>query len=226
MPTRANALRLPHFHATWCASWGCFVRSGPWGSLAFLAGAPQMADVQELPPEPEVPKLATSDFLAEKPYHYPGPPSESLQLPEQSQFSAYGGRCGPNISIRAGNEATVALEIVAPCRPTDVVRIRHEGLQFDEVLDRFDRLRVSIPVLTKKRASVTVSFADGRFEKADLTLERIPRYVHVGLQWQGGDRARTRSGANCARCARRPAEHVWKPDNCKGKTSRDSERSA
>ena len=80
--------------------------------------------------------------------------------------------------------AMVAYELSAPCLGGAPVVVRHSGLVFSEMLSPSGTLRVTIPALSEN-ARIVATFDSGKRVTAEVTIDSVPLYNRVVVQWQG-----------------------------------------
>ena len=167
----------------------------------------QVTDSEADLPDPVAPPIsapAISDNpVAEGPAEAPlfqDPPqsAESVQPPEAPETPEAGMdpskvilsgdsiNCPIDLQLLPAEAATLSLSLLAPCRASERVVIRHGGLAFTAQTSLIGGLAMSIPGMEISGA-VTVRFEDGSEAHAAADLPDLPIYQRFAVQWMAQD---------------------------------------
>jgi len=94
--------------------------------------------------------------------------------------------CPVTLDVMADPGAMLGVTLIAPCRPTERVVLRHAGLAVTAMTTATGALFASLPGL-QSDAVVEVKFADGSAVEAGLALPELVALRRFGVQWQGDD---------------------------------------
>ena len=108
----------------------------------------------------------------------------TLELPDDSAFSAFGEPCGLAVMAEPTGNAIVRLSVSAPCRAGGIVRIGHMGLRFDKTIPSTGHLVIDIPAFASE-ATFDIVLADGDRAAARVEIDDPMPTRRVALQWQG-----------------------------------------
>lgn len=112
----------------------------------------------------------------------------SLETPAEASTGAaldQNSGCGINLTVNAGQGAVIEADILAACKPYQMVTIQHAGLAFSLLTDAQGAAHTSLPAL-EASADVTVMFADGSQATSSLTIRDIDNVLRVGVSWSNG----------------------------------------
>ena len=118
------------------------------------------------------------------------PPIVQASLPETptapiitapSQNSA----CDVSLAAQVRSGARIQLEILAPCKPNQMVTIEHAGLAFSVLTDAQGSANVQFPAM-EAEAEISARFADQSSSSTMVSVRDIDSVVRTGLSWQSG----------------------------------------
>lgn len=112
----------------------------------------------------------------------------SLNTPAESSIAVspnQNSECSINLTTEATTGATIAVDIFAPCKPTQMLTVEHAGLAFSVLTDQQGAAHVVVPAL-EANADVSVLFTDGGQATASVQVPDIDNVVRVGLTWTNG----------------------------------------
>ena len=90
--------------------------------------------------------------------------------------------CDVTASASATKMANVQLNIEAPCRPSTLFSVHHNGLFFDAMTDDQGNTALNIPALSEN-AIFFANFADGKSVMAETFVSDFNQYDRAVLQW-------------------------------------------
>ncbi len=161
---------------------------------------------EEARPAPAAPELPETAFA-------PAPeaeaPAEAVQLPEvepvaptepetvelaeepvepaaEMTLSGDSTNCPITLDLIASAQATLDLTLVAPCRASERVVIRHGGLTVTGLTSLTGTLFASIPGM-EPAGEVEVNFSDGERLGVSESLPDLPLYRRFAVQWVADD---------------------------------------
>ena len=159
---------------------------------AGLGSAP--APVPNAQPEPVLPDTA----FAPPPEPAISPPVEQVNLPnlnapeadgpseQETLLSGDSTNCPVRLSVMANAQATLDLTLVAPCRASQRVVIRHGGLAVTAMTTMTGSLFTSIPGMDSA-GEVSVLFGDSVEVNAAEPLSDLALYRRFAVQWLADD---------------------------------------
>lgn len=152
----------------WCAPFLFFMGLTPHAAAAPIVTEPValMQSVPEIIHRPE-----TSDAVD----------SALARISAQRDVSAFGFPCHQSLSTRSLDGALADLELSAPCRPGQRVRVSQGGLHFDLTLPATGELSLTIPVLSRE-TTLRVAFSDGSTMEATSIHNDLPEFARIALQ--------------------------------------------
>lgn len=110
-----------------------------------------------------------------------------LVLPEpETALSVAPPACPVTLDVMAGAQATLNLTLIAPCRLSERVMIRHGGLTVTAMTSTTGTLFTSVPGL-ETAGAVSINFSDGAEVSAADTLPDLNTYRRFAVQWVADD---------------------------------------
>jgi len=103
---------------------------------------------------------------------------------DPTSVAPLGVECVPAMDAMAGPAASVALNVTAPCNPSESFTVHHQGMIFTAVTDENGSAELSVPALAKE-AVMIVAFEDGDGAVATAKVPDFADYDRAVLQWQG-----------------------------------------
>jgi len=94
--------------------------------------------------------------------------------------------CPVDLQLFPAEGATLSVSLLAPCRASERVVIRHGGLVFTARTSLIGGLALSIPAMELSGA-VTIRFEDGFEAAAAADLPDLPIYQRFAVQWMADD---------------------------------------
>jgi hypothetical protein len=161
-------------------------------------GAPQQMAAAPLVPQaitplaaglggPEViAPVAKTLVLPDVAFATPTPPvmdADPVVLPEPEVADA---GCSLTLDVMAMSEARLDLTLIAPCRPSERVVIRHGGLAVTAMTSPSGSLFTSVPGL-EASGQVSVYFGDGAGASGAEALPDLASYRRFAVQWVADD---------------------------------------
>jgi hypothetical protein len=143
--------------------------------------APVMPVLQGLPQQPWVPQDPFPRALVEA-------------VSAQANVSAFGVPCDTKLAIHPTREAMLHVTLSAPCRPDQMVRISHAGLEFDLRLPMTGERAFHLPAL-EAPARVTLRFLDGVEVVEAVDPGPLDAFMRVALQVSADDALRLKASA-------------------------------
>ena len=111
--------------------------------------------------------------------------SHAEVVARQSNLSAFGFPCGPELKAQPKSDALFRLQLNAPCMPDAEVTWRHENLEFTTFLSMTGYAEVILPVMARQ-AEVQVALNDVQLE-ASAEFPELKDFTRVALNWDGED---------------------------------------
>lgn len=96
---------------------------------------------------------------------------------------AQNSTCQIALSGRARSGASIQLEIVAACKPNQMVTISHAGIAFSVLTDAQGAAKVQLPAM-EANAEIMVQFADQSRASTTVAVADIGNVVRAGVSWQ------------------------------------------
>lgn len=112
-------------------------------------------------------------------------PDEEMD-PSKMVLSGDSINCPVDLELLPAEAATLSFSLLAPCRASERVVIRHGGLAFTAQTSLIGGLALTIPGMEISGA-VTVRFEDGTEAHAAADLPDLPIYRRFAVQWMAGD---------------------------------------
>ena len=114
------------------------------------------------------------------------PAPEAEIDPSKVALSGDSINCPVDLQLMPAEAATLSFSLLAPCRASERVVIRHGGLAFTAQTSLIGGLALTIPGMEMSGA-VTVRFEDGTEAHAEADLPDLPIYQRFAVQWMAGD---------------------------------------
>lgn len=140
-------------------------------------------------PSANAPPLAGTDTTSTpKPSISLAPPSAqqaSLETPATPPAGAaptQNSTCNIGLTTNASRGANISVDILAACKPNQMVTIQHSGLAFSLLTDAQGAAHTVMPAMAAY-ADVSVVFADGSQAIASLAVSDIDSILRVGVSW-------------------------------------------
>lgn len=92
--------------------------------------------------------------------------------------------CVPVMSATAGDGATVALSVSAPCHASAPFTVHHQGMMFTAMTDEIGAADLQVPALAEV-AVMIAAFTDGDGAVSTVVVPDFANYDRAVLQWQG-----------------------------------------
>ncbi|WP_022704219.1 hypothetical protein [Pseudorhodobacter ferrugineus] len=146
------------------------------------------------PAAPILPDVAFAPTPLEQPMEQTNAPvvlPDTLALPETSALpdttaQTAEAACPATLDVIASDRATLDLTLIAPCRASERVVLRHAGLAVTGMTSASGMLFLSLPGL-EASGEVSALFADGVELNAAEAMADMPMYRRFAVQWMADD---------------------------------------
>ena len=122
----------------------------------------------------------------------PSRPSQTLnealrRISAQREFSAFGFPCATQFKTRSLPDAMIAVDVHAPCRPGESVRIVQDTIRFDLTMPATGELSFTVPAMSEE-VELKAIFESGETFHATTSHQDISAFIRVLLQSDEPDR--------------------------------------
>lgn len=146
------------------------------------APVPTLPAATNEPAAPVLPEAAFAPAPAEKPIEQA---IEPATLPDTTAQTAEAA-CPATLDVIASDRATLDLTLIAPCRASERVVLRHAGLTVTGMTSASGMLFMSLPGM-EASGEVSALFADGVELNAAEAMADMPMYRRFAVQWMAED---------------------------------------
>jgi hypothetical protein len=172
---------------------GHLMQNGLGGAPEQMAAAPIPQGITPLAAGLGSPEVATpavkAPMLPEAAFGPPAPDVVAAPevVPEMADQAAVAdAACPLQLDVMAMSEARLDLTLIAPCRPSERVVIRHGGLAVTAMTSPSGSLFTTLPGL-EARGQVSVYFSDGVEANGAEALPDLAMYRRFAVQWVADD---------------------------------------
>jgi hypothetical protein len=178
---------------------GLSVRFGPVKTVELPAVEQTSVVKQDIAPPTEIvplaaglgPALAPSNGAAPAPAlpdaaFSPAKPPIVVPTAAPAADPASADSCPVSLDIIASDHATLDLTLIAPCRASERVVIRHGGLAITAMTSQTGSLFTAVPGMEPSGA-VSVLFGDGKEVSTTESLPDMAQYRRFAVQWMAED---------------------------------------
>ncbi len=136
------------------------------------------------------PEVSLPQISLTPPTAFGGAPIQQASLETQTHTTvpvspAQNSACNIDLTANSTRGANIVVDVMAPCKPAQMVTIDHAGLAFSVLTDQQGAARVTIPAL-EANAGVSVQFTDGSRASTNVSVQDVDSMVRVGLSWENG----------------------------------------
>lgn len=104
---------------------------------------------------------------------------------EQPVTTGFASACAPaDLTLSAAPQASILVDLHAPCNAGQLIEVRHQGLRFTASLDAQGDWQGLLPALASQ-AAVTALLPDGAQVGASVAVPGLDAFNRIVLSWQG-----------------------------------------